>query len=53
MPLFSVSKINVNESIVKSSIINHRGKKNRYQNVRSVNVNNAYAEYLLKEVKGL
>lgn len=53
MPLFSVSKINVSESIVKGTIINPRVKKNRYQNPKPVNVNNAYTEYLLKEVKGL
>jgi hypothetical protein len=53
MPLFSVSKINVSESIVKGTIINPRLRKNRYQNPKPVNVNSAYAEFLMKEVKGL
>ncbi len=48
-PLFSVSKINPSEtSSVKGSIVNLRMKKNRYNNVKPVSVNNAYTEYLLR-----
>ena len=28
-------------------------KRNRYNNIKPINANNAYTEYLLKEVKGL